>query len=715
VAPADAPRAPAGGTIAARVAAARARGFVGRDAELDLVRELLDEAEPSLAVLFLHGPGGIGKSALLRRIGGEAEARGRQVVLLDGRSVAGGPVAFSAALSIALDGTDDADPVAALGTLPPAVLLIDGVDDVGAIEAWLSEAFIARLPVRTLTVVASREAPSPDLLRDPGWECLVRSVSLRDLPRSDAQRLLRHRGLREEQIERTIAIARGHPLALVLLAEVVARSGQPPEALATVPDVVTELLRRFVAAVPTPTHRQALEVAAHARTTTTGLLRDAVPDGDADLLFSWLRGQPFMEPVARGIAPHDLARETLETDLRWRDPDRFRDVHRRVRDHVIARLLRDHGAAQRDTYADLIQLHRHNPLFAAYTTWNAAALRPRRPEPQEVDELVRRTTELGRPETAAVVHRWAVEQPSAVVVFEPVGGGPTAGYALMLELGADLPAALRGADPVTAEVIDHVARHAPLRAGEHLLLTREVLAWERPHEPSPVVDAYDVLVTSRSVSHPQPAWTLLTIPEPAAQLWEPQLTYLDWPRLPAAACWSDGREWIAFGHDWRVTPVAAWLDLMGDRETDLDLDLGSLRPAPAAPTVVLARDEFDEAVRAALRKVRRPRDLVENPLLRSRLVLDLRDQDPAAALVELLAAATDELREQPHGAKFHRAVATTYFKGAPTQEAAAERLGLPFSTFRRHLAAGTAAICQTLWARELHGPAAAPPSATSPS
>jgi hypothetical protein len=49
-------------------------------------------------------------------------------------------------------------------------------------------------------------------------------------------------------------------------------------------------------------------------------------------------------------------------------------------------------------------------------------------------------------------------------------------------------------------------------------------------------------------------------------------------------------------------------------------------------------------------------------------------------------------------------VATTYFKGAPSQEAAAERLGLAFSTFRRHLAAGTAAICERLWAHEVHGP-----------
>jgi hypothetical protein len=50
-------------------------------------------------------------------------------------------------------------------------------------------------------------------------------------------------------------------------------------------------------------------------------------------------------------------------------------------------------------------------------------------------------------------------------------------------------------------------------------------------------------------------------------------------------------------------------------------------------------------------------------------------------------------------------VATTVFKGAPTQEAAAARLGLPFSTYRRHLTAGIERVTAWLWDRELHGTA----------
>jgi DNA-directed RNA polymerase specialized sigma24 family protein len=42
----------------------------------------------------------------------------------------------------------------------------------------------------------------------------------------------------------------------------------------------------------------------------------------------------------------------------------------------------------------------------------------------------------------------------------------------------------------------------------------------------------------------------------------------------------------------------------------------------------------------------------------------------------------------------------TYLKGAPTQEAAAEVLGLPFSTYRRHLTKAIDQLTELLWAAE---------------
>jgi hypothetical protein len=72
-------------------------------------------------------------------------------------------------------------------------------------------------------------------------------------------------------------------------------------------------------------------------------------------------------------------------------------------------------------------------------------------------------------------------------------------------------------------------------------------------------------------------------------------------------------------------------------------------------------------------------------------------------LRSLLDEAAASLRDHPRDEKLYRALEATYLHPAPTQEAAAERLGLPFSTYRRHLTAGVDRVTGWLWQRELHG------------
>ena len=48
-------------------------------------------------------------------------------------------------------------------------------------------------------------------------------------------------------------------------------------------------------------------------------------------------------------------------------------------------------------------------------------------------------------------------------------------------------------------------------------------------------------------------------------------------------------------------------------------------------------------------------------------------------------------------------LACTFFEPAATQELAAERLGLPFSTYRYQLAGAIGRVTGLLWQRELDG------------
>jgi hypothetical protein len=111
-------------------------------------------------------------------------------------------------------------------------------------------------------------------------------------------------------------------------------------------------------------------------------------------------------------------------------------------------------------------------------------------------------------------------------------------------------------------------------------------------------------------------------------------------------------------------------------------------------------------VQDALRHHTRPPALEASPLIRSRFVLERTGSNASAAersaaLREVIDQATESLLNHPRDARLYRALHHTYRQPAATQEQAAELLGLPFSTYRRHLKAGVARVAETLWRAEV--------------
>jgi hypothetical protein len=69
----------------------------------------------------------------------------------------------------------------------------------------------------------------------------------------------------------------------------------------------------------------------------------------------------------------------------------------------------------------------------------------------------------------------------------------------------------------------------------------------------------------------------------------------------------------------------------------------------------------------------------------------------------LVRLSAEELNTHPRDQRLYRALYRTFFNPAATQEQAADLLGLPFSTYRAHLRAGTERVAELLWQRELYG------------
>ena len=316
------------------------RDLVGRDAEAAVLDRVLAGAS---RVAYLHGPGGIGKSALLRHVARQARLAGREVVGVDARL------------------NDDrrlVEEAAALACVKPDVaLLIDAAERCPGLEPWLRDTFLPRLADGAVVVLASRAAPDPEWTLDPAWAPLFTALAVRPLDAEASSALLAARGFAPQRRDAVRAFAAGNPLVLSLAAA--AGRWEPTG------DVLTILVDRLVGEVPGTVHRRALDVLAQAAVTRESSLREVLGDEDAATAFSWLRRQPFVESTADGLVPHDAVRATLDADLRWRDPERHEDL--RARASVAAARVGDRATESEPLSRNAFE----EAVVTALRTWRA--------------------------------------------------------------------------------------------------------------------------------------------------------------------------------------------------------------------------------------------------------------------------------------------------------------------------------------------------------
>ena len=687
------------GTVGDVLTPRRRDRFVGRASEVELFRVALESSEPPFVLLHLHGPPGIGKTSLLDVYAGLAADAGATVVRLDGRDVVPSTPAvlrvFGEVLEVPVGDETRSGPRGG-GRL---VVLFDTYERLASLDDWVRTRLLPQLPAHAVTVFAGREPPGPAWRADPGWRDLLRVVSLRNLSPEDSRQYLHGCGVIPARHDQLIELAHGHPLGLSLLADVVVRGGEAA-ADPLSPDLVGILLQRFVEVVPSGLHRRALEVCAIARVTTEGLLREVLRLVDAHDPFSWLRGLSFVESGPDGVFPHDLARDALEADLRWRDPDSYRRVFRAIRSQINARLRTARDQEQKRAIADAKYMFRRLPGVVSPLDWDVWGQQYPEPAASSDRDAIIDMVLVGEGEaSAAIATRWWEQQPEGFFVVRSPDG-VIGGFLALLELTRASPGDI-ASDPGASAAWDYAQQHAPPRPIETVTLSRFIVDRDVYQGPSATLNAMPILSMQRYLATPGLAWDFLALAEP--EQWDEYFAAADLPRAAGADFWVGGRRYGLFAHDFRHVPVDALLELVTERA--LSQDVTPSAATAQQPLLVLSQREFDDSVRQALRDLRRPSLLARNPLLRTRMVRDRAgDEEPDAATLEtLVAAAIETLREHPRDDKRWRAVERTYLRPAGTQERAAEALGLPFSTYRRHLTQGVDQVVAWLWDREVYG------------
>ena len=667
-----------------------------------MFRAAAQAPEPPFVVLFVYGPGGVGKTSLLGEFARLAHEVGVPAIRLDGRSLEPSPNGFLLALERALGGESGGTALAALADRPRCVLLLDTFETVESLDPWLRDVLLPQLPDHHLVVIAGRNPPAAAWRTDPGWQDLVRVLPLRNLRPEESRGYLRARGVPEARHQDVLGFTHGHPLALSLVGDALAQGDeQATVAPVSEPDVVRVLLERFVEHVPSPDHRLALEACAHVRVLTEPILAAALARDEAGEIFAWMRGLSFIEQGPEGLFPHDLAREVLDADLRWRNREEYRRLHHRVRGELVRRLQAHRGRDRQRAMFDLLFMHRANPLMRAFHEWSSLGsvyLEPA--SPHDHPAILETTAHHEGEASARIAAHWLRRQPDAFTVFRRPGQ-ELLGFCANLALGEPDPADL-AADPAIEPAWSFARRAGAGRAGELMIHHRFFMARQGYQTDALAHNMVATNCVSTWLSTPDLARSFITVA--SGDEWAALFAYLDIHRAPEADFEVGGHRYAIFTHDWRARPVIAWLELMGERELAEEEDLAPIAATPPSPLIVLSRPQFDDAVRHGLRNISRLDQLAGNPLLRSRLVVDRAGTaSPAGALQALLHEAAACLSVDPRDAKLYRAIRRTYLEPAATQELAAEALGLPFNTYRYQLNAAIKRIADHLWRRELHG------------
>ena len=545
--------------LGARLASARRRNFVGRAGEMASFAEALRAEPPPFAVLHIHGPGGVGKSALLSEFARLCDEAGVPALALDGRNIQPTVDGFLNALR---EKTGADDPFAALPDRH--VLLVDTYEALTPLDSWLRDQFLPQLPDRAMAVLAGRNPPSAGWRVDPGWQEMTRGIQLGNLSEHDARDYLLRREIPSEQRDAVLRFTRGYPLALSLAAEVLIQRPTSSFAGAASPDIVRMLLERFVAGVPSVAHRAALEACSQVRIMTEPLLAAMLDVSEAHELFDWLRGLSFVSSGPRGLFPHDLARDALAADLKWRNPPWHVELHRRARAFYAAEFERSSGQAQYVALLDLIFLH-DNPLIRSVFTWNdIGGLMEDTPRTTDWPALVEMVRRHEGEESAQIAAYWFERQPENVAVYRD-GSGAVVGFAARLLLRAVDHETIE-ADPCVAMVWRYLERQPPLDEGQFVTIFRFWMDRDNHQGISPTQGLIFVASTRFVLTTPGLVYSFHVFASP--ELWRSVIEQVYIRYLEEAEFVVGERRFGVFMHDWRAQPPRAWLEELAEHEAE---------------------------------------------------------------------------------------------------------------------------------------------------
>jgi Transcriptional regulatory protein, C terminal len=348
-------------TIADLIRQGRGNTLAGRDAELRLLRQVTTPGGPVVA--YVHGPAGIGKTALVSALDACLEDERVRRLHVAGGAVEPTPSAILMAFGRVLGHKTRtvAELAAVLGTVEDVtVVLVDDVDTWRLAASWLRVDLLPALPANTRFVLAGAVPPPAAWSTEYGQYFL--DIKLGALPRTESDAAVAAMGLSTETAERIWQLSGGHPLGLRMAIHA-ARAGS----LGTTRDA-GELANAILQAIGDSGLRRSVEACAIVRRANRALV-SAILEVEEPIPLSLLEAVealPFATRDAEGIYIAEPVRRALVDWMSGVEAERYQLWRKTAADWIVSR-LRTAGRSGRWRYmADLLHLLEQPALRNAF-------------------------------------------------------------------------------------------------------------------------------------------------------------------------------------------------------------------------------------------------------------------------------------------------------------------------------------------------------------
>ena len=351
----------AAATIADLIRQGRRTTLAGRDTELGLVRQVTAPGGP--VVVYVHGPAGMGKTALISALDACLEDEGVRRLHIAAGAVEPTPTAILTALGRVLDhkaGTVAELAAALANSKDFTVVMIDDVDTWRLAASWLREDLLPTFPASTRFVLAGNVPPPPAW--SIGYGQYFLDIKLGALPRAESDAAVAAAGLSAEIAERIWRLSGGHPLGLRMAIHA-ARTGS----LGTARDA-GELANAILRAIGDSDLRRAVEACAIVRRANRALM-SAILETEEPIPLSLLEtveALPFATRDAEGIYIAEPVRRAIVEWMSGVEAERYQRWRKTAADWIVSRLRAAGRSGRWRHMADLLHLLEQPSLRNAF-------------------------------------------------------------------------------------------------------------------------------------------------------------------------------------------------------------------------------------------------------------------------------------------------------------------------------------------------------------